>query len=157
VNRWTVLGTVLLGACAGTEQEVAEPAGPLVGAWEVVERSYERGDSAWTEHEPGLYVFSERYYSVQEIREAGGERTTFDEGTTDDERLAAFDVFHAHAGGYTLDGDRLFVTPTLAKGPNTMNGSTYEYGLEWAGEELRITRTSEAENERRVTVLRRVE
>ena len=35
--------------------------------WEVVERSYERGDSSWVNGtpEPGLYVFTEQHYSVQ--------------------------------------------------------------------------------------------
>lgn len=134
------------------------PATDLTGAWEVVERSYERGDSSWVNRspEPGLYVFTDRYYSVQEIRESGP-RAPFTDTTTDMERLAAFDVFHAHGGTYEVVGDRLRVTITIAKGPNTMDGGTYEYGLEREGALLRVIRVAPGGTEVRITVLRRVE
>ena len=156
MRRYLVL-LLALGACVDTGQSSPEPLGRLIGTWQVVERGYQRGDSAWTETEPGLYMFSEGYYAIQEIREAHGPRALFNETTTDAERLSAFDVFHAHSGSYRVDGDRLLVTPTLAKGPNTMAGSAAEYLLEWEADRLRVIRASAAEDERRVTVLRRLE
>ncbi len=143
----------------GATAEGAHAQFDLAGtAWEVVERSYQRGDSSWVNRSPeaGLYVFTGRHYSVQEIRESGP-RARFDSATTDDERLRAFDVFHAHGGTYEVVGDQLLVTITIAKGPNTMGGVTAAYDLRWNGERLEVGRTSAAENETRVTTLRRVE
>ena len=40
---------------------------------------------------------------------------------------------------------------------NTMSGASFAYGMALDGDELLVTRTSEAEDERRVTRLRRVE
>jgi hypothetical protein len=152
-NRLAVLlsGTI---ACVQPASAQFQLAGT---AWEVVERSYERGDSTWVNRspEPGLYVFTESHYTVQEIRESG-RRPIFEEATTDEERLRAFEVFHAHGGTYTVSGDRLVVTITIAKGPNTMDGGTATYGLKWRGELLEIVRTSAAEQETRVTTLRRL-
>lgn len=125
--------------------------------WEVVERSYERGDSSWVNRspEPGFYVFTERHYSIQEIRESGP-RADFDDSTTDMERLSAFEVFHAHGGSYEVIGNRLLVTITIAKGPNTMNGGVATYDLRWRGQLLEVSRVSAAEDETRVTTLRRL-
>ena len=126
-------------------------------SWEVVERAYQRGDSAWVNRspEPGLYVFTQRHYSIQEIRESGP-RPVFDEATTDIERLRAFEVFHAHGGSYEIAGDRLVLTITIAKGPNTMRGGLATYDLRWRGELLEVIRESAAEKETRVTTLRRL-
>jgi len=131
---------------------------PLRGAWRVIERSYVRGDSSWTEADPapGLYLFGRSYYGVQEIRESG-RRALFDEATTDLERLAAFDVFHAHAGRYETTDTTLTIVPEVAKSPNSMDGraTTYVYALE--GDRLTITRRAPVERELRTTVLVRLE
>lgn len=148
-------GPLLRASCAPPEG-VPPLTDPLAGAWEVVERSYVRGDSSWAEREPGPYLFTGGHYAVQEIREAGGPRAPFTPATDAAERLAAYEVFHAHAGRYAIDGDRLLVTPTVAKGPNTMLGDTYAYELTVEGDRMRAVRVSAAEDERRETVLRRV-
>jgi hypothetical protein len=130
---------------------------PLTGAWEVIERSYQRGDSSWVNRRPevGRYVFTERYYGVQEIRESGP-RPDFTDTTTEMERLAAFDVFHAHGGPYEVVGDRLIIRIDVAKSPNTMSGeATYEYRLNFEGDRVRVIR--EVSNKTRVTTLRRLE
>lgn len=148
--------TIVLAGCAPTDQP---PAGhQLKGAWEVIERSYERGDSAWVVSgpEPGIYLFTDTFYGIQEIRDSGP-RPLFTENTTDTERLAAFEVYHGHTGTYRVEGSTLWFTPTLAKGPNTADGGTYSYRLEWQGELLRVVREAPAEEETRVTTLRRVE
>ena len=154
--RWAVLGATSMAMAAFAEPAHAQF--DLAGtAWEVVGRSYERGDSSWVNRspEPGLYVFTDRHYSVQEIRESGP-RPPFDDSTTDDERLRAFEVFHAHGGTYEVVGDRLLMTITIAKGPNTMDGAITTYDLRWRGELLEVIRTSAAEGETRVTMLRRM-
>ena len=139
---------------ANAQQPIAPDAPTaLTGAWEVIERSYTRGDSAWVTRNPevGRYLFTERYYGVQEIRESGP-RPVFTETTSELERLAAFDVFHAHGGPYEVVGDRLIIKIDIAKSPNTMSGdATYEYRLEFAGDRVRLIR--EVSNETRVTTL----
>lgn len=145
----------IFAGCASADS----PAGhELKGAWEVIERSYERGDSAWVVSgpEPGIYLFTDAFYGIQEIRDSGP-RPLFTEHTTDEERLAAFEVYHGHTGTYRVEGSTLWITPTLAKGPNTADGGTYSYRLEWAGELLRVVREAPAEEEIRVTTLRRIE
>ena len=138
---------------AGGEQPAA-----LEGVWAVQERLYARGDSSWTETmpQPGLYFFGNRHYAVQEIRESGP-RSLFGESTSDLDRLAAFDVFHAHAGQYELSEGVMTIVPTLAKSPNTMDGRAHSYAYAIVGDALTITRESPADGERRVTILRRVE
>lgn len=150
----TLLGALGLTAASGS-RAVAPTA--LTGAWEVVERSYQRGDSSWVNSSPeaGRYVFTERYYGVQEIRESGP-RPDFTDTTTELKRLAAFDVFHAHGGPYEIVGDRLVISIDIAKSPNTMSGdATYEYQLDFSGDQVRVIRA--VQGERRTTTLRRME
>lgn len=150
--RWSTLGLIVALASA----QSADAQFDLTGtSWEVVERSYERGDSSWVNRSPapGLYVFTERHYSIQEIRESGP-RAPFDDSTTDMERLRAFEVFHSHGGSYQVVDSRLVLTITIAKGPNTMRGGTATYDLRWRGQLLEVIRESAAEDETRVTTLR---
>ena len=156
VTGSTMMAVLCLSAMASAGPVFAQF--ELAGtSWAVVERSYERVDSAWVNRdpEPGLYVFTDHHYSVQEIRESGP-RPNFGASTTDEERLRAFEVFHAHGGTYDVEGDQIFMTITIAKGPNTMNGVVSAYDLRWRGELLEMIRTSEAENETRVTTLRQL-
>ncbi|MFQ5705443.1 MAG: hypothetical protein ACE5HT_15675 [Gemmatimonadales bacterium] len=128
------------------------------GVWQVVERSFTRNGSTRieTNPQPGLYIFAERYFSVQEIRESGP-RELFTAETSDPVRLAAFDVFHAHSGTYDATDSTLTIVPTLAKSPNSMDGSSYTYRLSYAGDSLKIKRVSEDGRETRVTTLVRIE
>ncbi len=100
-------------------------------------------------------MFGERYFSVQEIRESGP-RALFSDGTTELERLAAFDVFHAHSGTYETTDSVLTIVPTLAKSPNSMDGRSYSYAIDISGDRLTITRVSD-DGETRVTTLTRIE
>lgn len=132
--------------------------GSIRGVWRVVERSFTSNGS--TRHEaspqPGLYIFAKRYFSVQEIRESGP-RDLFTAETSDSARLAAFDVFHAHSGTYKATDSALTITPTIAKSPNSMDGSSYTYSISVSGDTLRIKRVSGDGAETRVTTLVRVE
>ncbi len=139
--------------CGGTDSGD----GSIRGVWRVTERSFSRPDSSWTNSnpEPGLYIFGKRYFSVQEIRESGP-RVLFGENTAELERLAAFDVFHAHSGTYEATDSTLTIAPTLAKSPNSMDGRSYSYAIEIRSDRLTITRVS-GDGETRVTTLTRVE
>jgi hypothetical protein len=101
-------------------------------------------------------MFGQGYYSIQEIRESGP-RALFDDLTTPEQRLEAFEVYHGHAGTYERHGDRLSLVPSIAKGPNTMHGTAAEYVTELRGDTLIITRGSDDSGRRRITVLHRVE
>lgn len=148
-----VLFATMASACTGGRQGDS-----IQGVWEVVERSYATPDTSLTNAnpEPGQYFFGAQYFSVQEIRESGS-RPLFTPETSDAERLAAFDVFHAHSGSYTTDGSTLTIRPTLAKSPNSMDGSAYHYAYDIVGDRLTITRTAADESETRVTTLSRIE
>ncbi len=133
------------------------PGSPIAGAWQVVERQYTRGDSSWTESDPqpSSWLFTpDGHYGVQEIRESGP-RPLFTDWTTELERLAAFDVFHAHSGTWSVEGDTLWITLQLAKSPNTMTGETVGYAVSWIGPDLVLARRSDATGEHRITRLRR--
>ena len=149
--------SVALLTVALLRPESASAQTTLVGAWEVVSRSYTRADSVWTERpvQEGLYIFTESHYSVQEIRDSGP-RPVFTADTSDPERLAAFDVFHAHGGTYQIVGDRLIVQISIAKGPNTMVAGSGEYTVEWDGDEVLVIRNAPAEQEVRTTRIRRI-
>ncbi len=144
--------TVGVIGCTG----VSHPDPGIQGVWHVVERSLTTPDTSWTvsDPQPGQYFFGETHFSVQEIRESGS-RSLFGEHTTDLERLAAFDVFHAHSGTYEIAGSTLTIRPTLAKSPNSMDGSSYSYDYGIDGDHLTVTRRSG--DETRVTTLVRVE
>ncbi len=143
------VGTI---GCTG----VSHPDPGIRGVWHVVERSFTTPDTSWavSDPQPGQYFFGETHFSVQEIRESGS-RALFGEHTTDLERLAAFDVFHAYSGTYEVTDSTLTIVPTLAKSPNSMDGRSYSYDYATDGNRLTITRRSG--DETRVTTLVRVE
>ena len=144
--------TVGVIGCSGVSQHDAG----IRGVWHVVERSFTTPDTSWAvgDPQPGQYFFGETHFSVQEIRESGP-RTLFGDHTTDLERLAAFDVFHAHSGTYEVTDSMLTIVPTLAKSPNSMDGSSHTYNYLIEGDRLSITRV--ADGTIRVTTLIRVE
>ncbi len=135
---------------------VSHPDPGIRGVWHVVERSFTTPDTSWTvsDPQPGQYFFGATHFSVQEIRESGP-RALFGEHATDRERLAAFDVFHAHSGTYEVSGSTLTIRPTLAKSPTSMDGRSYSYDYAIDGNRLTMTRRSGEET--RVTTLVRVE
>ena len=147
-----VVVTVGVIGCTG----VSAPDPGIRGVWHVVERSFTASDTSWTasDPQPGQYFFGETHFSVQEIRESGP-RVLFGEHTNDPERLAAFDVFHAHSGTYVVTDSTLTIVPTLAKSPNSMEGRSYSYDYAIDGDRLTITRRSG--DQTRVTILVRVE
>ncbi len=144
--------TVGVIGCTGVSQR--DPG--IRGVWHVVERSFTTPDTSWavSDPQPGQYLFGETHFSVQEIRESGP-RTLFGDHTTDLERLAAFDVFHAHSGTYEVTDSTLTIVPTLAKSPNSMDGRSYTYNYLIEGDRLSITRV--ADGIVRVTTLIRIE
>ena len=154
--RYSSIGCLLVvtGAVIGCTGGSPDP--EIRGVWHVVERSFTRPDTSWTvsDPHPGQYFFGETHFSVQEIRESGP-RALFGERTADLERLAAFDVFHAHSGTYEVTDSTLTIVPTLAKSPNSMDGHSYSYDYAIDGNRLTITRRSGEET--RVTTLVRVE
>ena len=157
VRRSPILVAVL---CAGVASSCSnEPENPSIrGVWRVVERSFATAGSSRVEThpQPGQYIFAQRYFSVQEIRESGP-RELLTAETSDSARLAAFDVFHAHSGTYETTDSTLTITPTLAKSPNSMDGSSYSYCISVCGDSLRIKRVSGVRTQTRVTTLVRVE
>ncbi len=148
-----VLCAGMASSCSNEPENVA-----IRGVWHVVERSFTSNGSTRREAspQPGQYIFAQRHFSVQEIRESRP-RDLFTAETSDSARLAAFDVFHAHSGTYQATDSTLTITPTLAKSPNSMDGSSYTYNISMSGDTLRIKRVSGDGTETRITTLVRVE
>ena len=145
---------VTVGVIGCTGVSVPDPG--IRGVWHVVERSFTTPDTSWavSDPQPGQYFFGATHFSVQEIHETGP-RMLFGDQTTDLERLAAFEVFHANSGTYEVTDSTLTIVPTVAKSPNFMDGRSYGYDYAIDGNRLTITRRSG--DETRVTTLVRVE
>ncbi len=111
----------------------------LLGVWRITEVSVNSPDTTWTSKnpQPGLYIFSDRHYSTILVR-GTEDRMPFTDDTTDEEVLAAFQIFIANAGTYEVTNTELTIHPFVAKLPNSMNGGfTYWYTVH--GDSLVLT------------------
>jgi hypothetical protein len=105
LNIVLLLAVILSTACASEpqqEQTAAEPEvsarGPLEGVWSITEAIVTSADGTSTtiEGQPGLYMFTDRYYSTMLVETDS--HLPFPSQPTDEERLAAYDNFIANAG-----------------------------------------------------------
>jgi hypothetical protein len=90
----------------------------LNGAWRVVAVTMADGRID-TSPQPGLYVFTERHYSMQRVNAV---RARLPEKPSDGELLAAFGPYTANSGTYELKGTSLTTRAIVAKNPNAMGG-----------------------------------
>lgn len=104
----------------------------LKGAWRVVAITAADGRTDMAPP-PGLYIFTERHYSVQRVITA---RPALPEKPSDAELLAAFGPFTANSGTYEVRGGRLTTTAMVAKNPNAMAGQSSTSELHFEGNEV---------------------
>jgi hypothetical protein len=102
----------------------------LKGVWRVVEFTGADG-KVNAKPEPGLYIFTDRHYSIQRVTEP---RTAFPDKPTDKDIAAAFGPYTANSGTYQVKGTQLMTQPIVAKNPNVMmgKGQTSEIKMEGA-------------------------
>jgi hypothetical protein len=123
---FALTGTGLLAQSQGAAQRSAPR---VVGVWRAVESVDESGPVETTRrtHQPAIYIFTERHYSIQSINGAEPRpdvpRPVNPAAVTDADKLARYEHwarFTAHSGTYDLQGSRLTVTPIVAKNNNVM-------------------------------------
>ncbi|MBT5876893.1 MAG: hypothetical protein HOH43_25955 [Candidatus Latescibacteria bacterium] len=135
--RLVVLGIVVVFTACQDPPPPAPIAGPLEGAWKIVEWSGAGADTSWTQvaPQPSLYLFGKEYYSVMYINGTEA-RALFEEGTpggTDAEKVAGYNTFIANSGSYAISGTNVTTSPMVAKWPNYMTGdqsATFAYRVE---------------------------
>ena len=123
---FALTGTGLLAQSQGAAQRSTPR---VVGVWRAAESVDESGPIETTRrtHQPAIYIFTERHYSIQSISGADPRpdvpRPANPAAVTVADKLARYEHwarFTAHSGTYDLQGSRLTVTPIVAKNNNVM-------------------------------------
>lgn len=112
-----------------TSNAGAQSPGSLKGVWKVVTFTAADG-KVDTAPQPGLYVFSDKHYSIQTVNRA--RPATAGVNSPDQDRLAAYDAFTANTGSYEVKGNALTTKPLVAKNPSVM-GTTGSSELRFEG------------------------
>ena len=128
-----LLAPVLAVSCLQDGRTDTNQRNELHGAWLIVETARTTPDSAWVNEnpQPGLYVFTDRHFSIMLIP-GDSPRAILPPDATSEQRLAAFEDFIADAGSYEATDTLLTMRNIIAKVPNVMNsgaGSPYRYWL----------------------------
>jgi hypothetical protein len=125
-----IIGFVIPVAAAscGRAPEPVEQAGsvnPLQGVWSVSEMTPGSGSATITPPQPGLFIFTERYYSA--VHSLGGEprsRSAVSFSPTAEEKVAQYDSIIANAGTYDVSGSTVTFRPQIAKSPEFVGGQS---------------------------------
>ena len=76
--------------------------------------------------QPGLYIFTPRYYSIDMVTSDTPRPDLPQQGATDKQRADAFGPFTANAGTYAIKGNELTNTIIAAKNPNAMTSGGFQ-------------------------------
>lgn len=125
----------------------------LKGAWRVVETTGADG-KANAKPEPGLYLFTDRHYSIMRVT---GARAAYPESPTEKDKAAAFDPFVANSGTYEVKGTQLLTRPMVAKNPNVMTGKGGMFELKFEGTTTVYLMSQAPDGGKGVVKLQRVE
>jgi hypothetical protein len=104
----------------------------LKGAWRVAEVTSVQGERNGSP-EPGLYIFTDRYYSIQWLTR---ERSAYPQNPTEQDRLAAWAPLIAHSGTYAVNGTILSTKAIVAKTPSVMTGAGGTAELKFEGADI---------------------
>ena len=110
-----VLCTTVVSAQSSTKKSIE-------GVWKVTEIVVAGQDASnVSSPQPGLIIFTQKYYSVMWV--PGNEpRTLFKgENPTNEEKIAAYDSFIANAGSYEVVDGILTLHPMVSRSPNFMS------------------------------------
>lgn len=138
-----------------TADAAAQAAGSLKGAWKVVAVTAADGkmDNA---PQPGLYVFTDKHYSIQRVNAARLALPA--QNAPDKDRLAAYDAFTANTGTYEVKGATLMTKPIVAKNPSVMTGPGQQSELRFEGTTVvHLTSSNPGGTGKTVVKLQRVE
>lgn len=98
------------------------PANPLVGVWSVTVMNA-GSDHAIDPAQPGLYIFTDGYYSAVYSRGADPRpvpAAAFD--PTIEEKVAQYDTLIVNTGSYETHGSTITLRPMIAKSPEFVGG-----------------------------------
>ena len=111
----------------------------LVGAWKVTEIA--NPDSPpLTNPQAGLYLFTEKHYSA--VRLNGSKPLPAypsNDVATDADKVAVFNILYMNTGAYTVSGNKLTLSPQVAKSAFAMApGRTLEFEFTVKGDTLTL-------------------
>jgi Lipocalin-like domain len=147
------VAALALGFVLFTAGVSAQSGGSLKGAWRVVEVTAADG-KVDASPQPGLYVFTDRHYSIQRVLTA---RAAYPEKPTDKDKVAAFDPFIANSGTYEVKGNVLMTKALVAKIPNVMTGPGGKSELKFEGTSTVYVMSTNPAGAKTVVKLQRVE
>ena len=112
---------------------------PLIGVWKVTEIAVPN-EPKITTPQPGLYIFTPKYYSIVRI-ESGKPGPAFASRAEakDADIIATFDALVAQSGTYTVSGSTIRRRPLVAKMPYVMTGPEAQYEFSRSGTTLVLT------------------
>ena len=107
-------------------QTVPAPANPIVGAWRILEVTRDSAGIRVTRAHPGVYLFTQRHYSVTRIDSEKPRRDFPSElRRTTETYVDIWGPFAAHSGTYEVQGDRLTMRAVVAKNPAAMQPTNF--------------------------------
>jgi|SRR6476620_9033414 len=128
-----VLCTTVVSAQSSTKKSIE-------GVWKVTEIVVAGQDASNVSNpQPGLIIFTQKYYSVMWV--PGNEpRSLFKgENPTNEEKIAAYDSFIANAGSYEVVDGILTLHPMVSRSPNFMGGGSAKNQFRIEGTTLWLT------------------
>jgi len=131
--------SLLLAAGAISAQPVPSP---LRGVWKLTAYIQNGADGTTFPAQPGIYIFTERYFSTVFISGAKPRPEADPSTATDAEILASWRPFVAQSGTYEISGTSATMHAAVAKVSDRMGGN-YQWTLTYQldGDTLLITET----------------
>jgi hypothetical protein len=143
-----LLTTVTLVVLVGIAQVVGiaqsgNAKSPVIGVWRSSEVITTGPNAGTTAAQPGLIIFTPRYYSMDLVTSKGPRPELPQQGATDKQRADAFVFFTGNAGTYDIKGNELMTTIITAKNPNAMKKGSQVFTFKMDGKNtLLLTQTS---------------
>lgn len=142
---------------SGSLYAQAQQQNALMGTWKVTTIALPNQPQI-TSPQPGLYIFTPKYYSIIRInRNKPDPFSAAPEEAKDKDILASSEGVTAEAGTYTVSGNHLRMRPLTANDPSAITGPGSEYEFEIRGKSVLITSIPADGSARSVVVLTRVE
>jgi hypothetical protein len=147
--------TLVLIACTiawtsqATGQQGTGAPGLLQGVWRATDVTVIGGPEAGTyPAQPSLYIFTREHYSIAFISgrdsrppwPSGSTRATL----TDQQVRQTFEPYNSNSGRYSVQGNTLTITPSVALAPPYMAGGSDSFQVEVRGNTLILTDTNMA-------------
>ena len=116
-------GLTLLVVCTTVVSAQSSTKKSIEGAWKVTEIVVTGADASnVSTPQPGLIIFTQKYYSVMWIPGNQPRALFKGEDPTNEEKIAAYNSFVANSGTYDVAGETLNLHPMVARSPNFMAG-----------------------------------